>query len=60
MSGVYQGQIFRRMQFNVFARDVESGIERTLSKFAKNTELCGLVTLWREGIPECGLMHEVK
>jgi len=38
--------------FNIFVSNMDSRTECTFSKFADNTELCGVVdTLWREGMP---------
>ncbi|GAB0179332.1 hypothetical protein GRJ2_000398500 [Grus japonensis] len=49
-SGVPQGSVFRLELFNIFVGDVDSGIERTLSKFANNSMLCGAVKTLEEGI----------
>ncbi|KAF4799510.1 hypothetical protein TURU_054331 [Turdus rufiventris] len=45
MIGIPQGLVLALVLFNIIVVDMDSGIEETLSKFANNTEVCGVIVM---------------
>ena len=45
MSSVPQGSVLGLALLNIFVGNMESGAECTLSKFANDTKLCGVVNM---------------
>lgn len=56
----WQGFVLELTLFNILVSDKDSGIERTLGKFAGDTKVSGTVIVLEEGIPSRGTLTGMR